>query len=67
MQPGSGRGKGMDQCLLRLPGHVTPIHTLEAAPFAAEIRDTITRYRLLDGVEYPTDIRLDPPLHARVS
>jgi hypothetical protein len=65
MQPGSGRGKGTDQRLLRLPGHVT-IDALEAA-LAAEIRDTITRYRLLDGVERPTDIRLDSPLHARVS
>jgi hypothetical protein len=66
MQPGSGRGKGTDQCLLRLPGHIT-IDALEAAALVAEIRDTITRYRLLDGVERPTDIRLDPPLHARVS
>ena len=66
MQPGSGRGQGTDQCLLRLPGHVTN-DALEAAALAAEIRDTITRYRLLDGVEHPTDIRLDPPLHARVS
>ncbi len=65
MQPGSDRGKGTDQCLLGLPGHVT-IDALEAA-LAAEIRDTITRYRLLDGVERQTDIRLDPPLHARVS
>jgi hypothetical protein len=66
MQPGSGRGKGTDQRLLRLPGHVT-IDALAAAALAAEIRDTITRYRLLDGVERPTDIRLDSPLHARVS
>ena len=65
MQPGSGRGQGMDQCLLRLPGHVT-IDALEAAALAAEIKGTITRYRLLDGVE-PTNVRLDPPLHARVS
>jgi hypothetical protein len=56
----------MDQCLLRLSGHIT-IDALEAATLAAEIRDTITSYRLLDGVERPTDIRLDPPLHARVS
>ena len=67
MQPGSGRGKGMDQRLLRLPGHGRAIDAPEAATIAAEIRATIPRHRLLDGVERPTDIRLDPPLHARVS
>jgi hypothetical protein len=67
MQPGSGRGTGTDQRLLRLPGHGRPIDALQAATLAAEIRATITRHRLLDGVERPTDIRFDPPLHARVS
>jgi hypothetical protein len=67
MQPGSGRGRGTELCLFRLPGHITPIDALEAATVAAEIRATINRYRLLDGVERSTDIRLDPPLHARVS
>jgi hypothetical protein len=67
MQPGSGRGTGTERFLLRLPGYGTPIDALEAATLAAEIGATITRYRLLDGVDRPTDIRLDPPLHARVS
>ena len=56
---------GLELGIVDVPGHVT-IDALEAAALAAEIKDTITRYRLLDGVE-PTNVRLDPPLHARVS
>jgi hypothetical protein len=66
MQPGSGRGTGTDQGLLRLSGNVTPADAYEAAVHAVTI-GLFRRNGLLDGFERPTDIRLDPPLQARVS
>ena len=66
MQPGSGRGTGTAQGLLRLSGYVTPTDAYEAAIHAVTI-GLFRRYGLLDGVEHPTDIHLDPPLQARVS